>query len=105
MNKTPKMKPSDSESELSERLSLLPNDAELAELCTLLPESTLRELSVAVIKGSIDYLSDPTYRLEYAELLGSWIATAEETLAAGERAERIAARRKGLNTSLAKNAS
>lgn len=94
MSKPAKTKANKSESELSERLSLLPDDAELAELCTLLPESTLRELSAAVIKGSLDYLNDPSHRLEYAELLGSWIATAEETVAAGKRAERIAARRK-----------
>ena len=93
--KEPKtMKVSDSDSELYDRLSLFPDDDELVELCTLLPEKAMREFSVAVIKGSIEYLSNPDNRLEYAELLGSWIATAEETVAAGKNAERIAARRK-----------
>ena len=95
MNKPPKMKASDSEGELYERLSLLPGDAELTELLALLPESALRELSAEVIKGSVKYLNNPSHRLEYARLLGSWIATAEETVAAGKSARRIAARRKG----------
>ena len=94
MKKRQPIKVSESNSELYERLSLLPDDAELVELCTLLPEKALREFSVAVIKGSLDYLNDPNHRLEYAQLLSSWIATAEETVAAGKKAEQIAARRK-----------
>ena len=81
-------------SEVHDRLALLPDDLEIAELCTLLPAKALRELSAEVIKGSIEYLNDTDKRLEYARLLSSWIATAEETVAAGKAAGRIAARRK-----------
>ncbi len=81
-------------SELHDRLARLPDEFELAELCTLLPAKALRKLSAEVIKGSIEYLNDPDNRMEYAMLLGSWIATAEETVAAGKAAGRIAARRK-----------
>jgi len=81
--------------ELHERIALLPDDHEIAELCALLPAKALREFSAEVISGSIEYLNHPDNRLEYARLLSSWIATAEETVAAGNKAKRIAARRKG----------
>lgn len=71
MNKPPKTKPLGSESELYERLSYLPDDAEVVELCSRLSAKTLREMSAEVIKGSIVYLNDPENRLDYARLLSS----------------------------------
>ena len=94
MKNVKEMKVDNPSSELHERLALLPDDHEVAELCTLLPAKALRELSAEIIKGSIEYLNNPDNRLEYAGLLSSWIATAEETAAAGGKAKRIAARRK-----------
>ena len=89
------MKVGELDRELCDRLALLPDGPEILELCSRLPAKALRELSAEVIKGSIVYLNDPENRLEYARLLSSWIATAEETVAAGKSAGRIAARRKG----------
>ena len=70
-----------------------PAFAEIEELCSVLRVDTLRELSAEIIKASIDHINGKVGQLEYAEFLSSWIATAEETVAAGRNVGRIAARR------------
>ena len=85
---------SDGESELIERLANFPSGEEIDELCASLQVATLREFSAEVLKGGLDHLRQRIDQAEYARLLGSWIATAEETLAAGKNVKRIAARRK-----------
>ena len=67
--------------------------AEIEELCSVLRVDTLRELSAEIIKASIDHINGKIGQLEYAEFLSSWMATAEETVAAGRNVNRIAARR------------
>ena len=59
----------------------------------MLRVDTLRELSAEIIKASIDHINGKIGQLEYAEFLSSWMATAEETVAAGRNVNRIAARR------------
>lgn len=83
-----------SEDELLDQLNRLPSNDEVQELCSSLRAITLREFSSEIVNGSIDHLRQKLDRREYVRLLNSWIATAEETLAAGENAKRIAARRK-----------
>ena len=80
--------------ELIERLANFPSGEEIDELCSLLRVDTLREFSAEVLKGGLDHLRQRIDQAEYVRLLGSWIATAEETLAAGKNAKRVAARRK-----------
>ena len=82
------------EDELCDQIAKLPTEQQVAELCSVLRVATLRELSWEIVNGGIDHLKGNTGRLEYAKLLNSWIATAEETIAAGRNLNRIAGRRK-----------
>lgn len=82
------------EEELCDQIAKLPTEQQVAELCSVLRVATLRELSWEIVNGGIDHLKGNTGRLEYAKLLNSWIATAEETIAAGRNLNRIAGRRK-----------
>jgi hypothetical protein len=82
------------EEELYDQLARLPLPEQVEELCSVLRVSTLRELSTEIVKGSVEYAQGRTDRLEYVKLLNSWIATAEETVAAGKNVSRIAARRR-----------
>ena len=82
------------EEELFDQREKLPSSDEVEELCSLLRVAALREFSSEVVNGSIDHLKQRIDQLEYIRLLNSWIATAEETLAAGKNVKRIAARRK-----------
>ena len=81
------------EEELAIQLDKLPPPEEVEELFSVLRVTTLRELSAEVVKGSIEHAKGHISQLEYLELVNSWIATAEETVAAGRNASRIAARR------------
>lgn len=94
MQNTSKLKVHDGDGELLDEMAKFPEIEELEELFAALPAPTLRELSLELVKGSIDYLRDHIDRLEYAGLINSWLVTAEETVAAGKVAGRIAARRK-----------
>ena len=80
--------------ELSEQLNKLPSPEEMEELFSVLRVSTLRELAVEIVNGGIEHAKGKISRAEYLELVNSWIATAEETVAAGRNVSRIAARRK-----------
>lgn len=82
------------EEELCDQIAKLPADDQVEDLCLVLRVATLRELSSEIVKGGITHLKGNTDRLEYAKLLNSWIATAEETIAAGRSLKRIANRRK-----------
>ena len=81
--------------ELSGHLDKLPTSAEVEELICALDVPTLREMSAAMLTASIDYVEGRNDKLQYLELLNSWIATAEETIAAGEDLDKILAKRKG----------
>ena len=83
------------EEEWCDQLDRLPSREHIDELLSLLRVATLRELSKEVVNGSVDHLKGDANRLEYIRLLNSWIATAEETVAAGKGFRRIAARRRG----------
>ena len=86
--------PYGTEEELLDQLNKLPSSDQVEELCSVLRVAILRELSSEVVNGSIDHLKQKIDRLEYIRLLNSWIASAEETVAAGKNVNRIAARRR-----------
>ena len=79
---------------LADQLDKLPQPEDVEELFSLLRAATLRELSAEIINGGIEHAKGNIDRLEYVALINSWIATAEETVAAGRNVSRIAARRK-----------
>ena len=81
--------------ELASQLDKLPTSEEIEELICTLDVSTLREMSSAMLTASINYMNGREDKLQYLELLNSWIATAEETIAAGEDVGKILGRRKG----------
>ena len=85
----------DLEEEWCDQLERLPSPEHVDEVLSLLRVATLRELSKEVVNGSIGHLKGDANRLECIRLLNSWIATAEETVAAGKGFRRIAARRRG----------
>ena len=82
------------EEELSDQIYKLPSPEQIEEICSVLRVAVLRELSAEIVNGSIKYVKTNADRLEYVKLLNSWIATAEETVAAGRNVNRIAARRR-----------
>ena len=83
----------DFEDELCAQLHEFPSPEQVEELCSVLRVATLRDLSVEIVVGGIEHVKNNTGRLNFAKFLNSWIATAEETLAAGSNVSRIAARR------------
>ena len=80
--------------ELFNQLDKLPSPEEVEELFSVLRVAALRELSVEIVNGGIEHAKGKISRVEYLELVNSWIATAEETVAAGRNASKIAARRR-----------
>ena len=80
-------------SDIERKLDRFPSSEEVEELCSVLRVSDLRQLTSEILNASIAYLKEDKDRLEYAAFLSSWIATAEETVAAGKNVNRIAARR------------
>ena len=82
---------------IERQLDNFPSQEEIEELCSVLRVSDLRQLTAEILNASITYLREDTDRKEYVTLLSSWIATTEETVAAGRNANRIAARRKAMN--------
>ena len=79
--------------ELADQIDKLPPLDEVAEVLSVLRVATLREFATEIANGGIEYAKGNIDRLEYATLLNSWLATAEETAAAGRCLSRIAARR------------
>jgi hypothetical protein len=63
------------------------------ELVSALKTPLLRQMTIEIINGSIVFAKSGD-RLEHVRALNSWIATAEETVAAGRRLEQILSRRK-----------
>ncbi len=84
----------DAKGELRDRLDRLPSAERVEELCSLLSTAALRELAAEIVNGGIGHVKSDTVSLEYVKLLSSWIATVEETLAAGSNVDKIAARRR-----------
>ena len=70
---------------------------EIGYLCSKLRVSELREMAAEVIIAGIEHIRGNSSQLEYATLINSWLATAEETVVAGSNLKRIAARRKGIS--------
>ena len=83
----------DFEEELCDQIARFPSDSEVKDLCDILRVAALRELSAEITNGGMDHIKGKTTRLEYAKLINSWLATAEETMAAGRNVKRIADRR------------
>ena len=81
------------DAELAGQLEKLPPPEDVEELLSVLRVATLRELAAEIINGGVEYARGNIDRLEYVRLINSWIATAEETVAAGRNVSRIAARR------------
>lgn len=81
------------DAELAGQLDKLPPPEDVEELLSVLRAATLRELAAEIVNGGIEYARGNIDRLEYVRLINSWIATAEETVAAGRKVSRIAARR------------
>ena len=81
------------EEQLVDQLEKLPKPEDVEELFSVLRVAALRELSVEVVNSAIEYVKSNGDRLEYAKFINSWIATAEETVAAGRNLNRIVARR------------
>ncbi len=79
--------------ELAGQLDKLPPPEDVEELLSALRVATLRELATEIVNGGIEHAKGNVDRLEYVRLINSWIATAEETVAAGRNVSRIAARR------------
>ena len=77
---------------LSNQLDKLPSPEEVEELFSVLRVATLRELSAEIVNGGIEHAKGKISRVEYLELVNSWITTAEETVAAGRNISRITAR-------------
>ena len=84
----------DCRDELRDRLEKLPSPEQVEELFAALRVATLRELSAEIVNAGIACARNDMGQLEYVRLLNSWIATAEETVAAGRNVNRIAARRR-----------
>ena len=63
-------------------------------LCAKLRVSDLREMDAEIMVAGIEHVKGNSSQLEFATLINSWLATAEETVAAGKAANMIAARRK-----------
>ena len=84
----------ENEEKLLDQLAKLPSPEEVAELCGVLRVATLREFSTEVVNAAIDYAKGKTGPLEHITLINSWLATAEETVAAGGNVNRIASRRR-----------
>lgn len=84
-----------SDEELSGQLEKFPQSEEIKELFSVLRVATLRELATEIVNGGIEHAKGNIDRLEYVELISSWIATAEETVAAGRNLSRIVSRRRG----------
>ena len=84
----------DFEDELCDQLYKFPSPEQVDEIFSVLRVSTLRELSAEIVNGGVEHVKNNTGQLEYAKLLNSWIATAEETVAAGRNVNRIVARRR-----------
>ena len=84
----------DFEEQLVDQLEKLPKPEGVEELFSVLRVAALRELSVEVINSAIEYVKSNGDRLEHVKLINSWLATAEETVAAGRNLNRIVARRK-----------
>ncbi len=80
--------------ELADQLDKLPHPEDVEELCSVLRVATLRELAAEILNGGIEHAKGNLDRLEYLKLINSWIATAEETVAAGRNVSRIASRRR-----------
>ena len=81
------------DAELAGQLDKLPAPEEVEELCSVLWVATLREMTTEIVNSSIEHARGNIDQKEYARLINSWIATAEETVAAGRNVSRISARR------------
>ena len=82
------------DAELAGQLDKLPPPEDVEELLSVLRAATLRELAAEIVNGGVEYARGNIDRLEYVRLINSWIATAEETMAAGRKVSRLAARRR-----------
>ena len=80
--------------ELADQLDKLPPPEDVEELCSVLRVATLREMAAEVVNGGIEHAKGNLDRLEFTKLINSWVATAEETVAAGRNVSRIASRRR-----------
>lgn len=81
------------EEEMLDQLGKLPDPERVREVVSLLRVTVLRQLATEVVNGGIQYIRQGD-RHNYARLLNSWMATAEEACAAGRRWKTVAARRK-----------
>ena len=82
------------DAELAGQLDKLPSSEDVEELCSALRVSTLRKLATEIVNGGIEHAKGNIDRLEYVKLLSSWVATAEETVAAGKNVSKITSRRR-----------
>ncbi len=80
--------------ELADQLDKLPPPEDVEELCSVLRVATLREMAAEILNGGIEHAKGNLDRLEFTKLINSWVATAEETVAAGRNVSRIASRRR-----------
>jgi hypothetical protein len=83
------------DSDLSSQIEKLPKPEDIEEILSVLRAATLREMSIEIVNGSIEHAKGNIDTVEYLKLINSWLATAEETVAAGKNVQRIAARRGG----------
>ena len=81
------------EEQLRDHVERFLTAGEIEHLCSTLRVSNLREMAAEVIIAGIEHIRGNSSQLEYATLINSWLATAEETMAAGRNVKRIADRR------------
>ena len=82
------------EDELVDQLAKLPSAEDVVELMSTLRVSSLREFSSEVVNGMVSFIIENRGRLQQARFINSWVATAEEIVAAGRNYNRVIARRR-----------
>jgi hypothetical protein len=78
------------EDELAEMLEELPDEQQIAALVDKLSVKALRHMMADLLEHNVKVAKNPDlYPYEFAELLSSWIATAQELVASKGRVTKL----------------
>lgn len=83
------------EDQLRDHLERFLTAEDIEYLCSKLRVSELRQMAADIMIAGIEHVRGNSSQLEFAILINSWLATAEETVAAGRNLNRVVARRRG----------